>query len=144
MSTPVPVITGVLSKPPIEPTAIAGQTPSAVYKLAQVLKEIVHAIPAAFAGENDVLAALNVIDDFTKAFVPASALGALLTGAERAAVEDVSKRIPPQGVAYVVPSNMPVIDYDRLAMAMVRAQQQLAAESAPAPADDTATDEGNA
>lgn len=136
MTTPA-VIAGVLSKPPAEPSAIAGQTPSAVFKLGQVLKEIIHALPAAFAGENDVLAAINDVDTFIKAFVPAAALPALMTGDQRAPVEDVSKRIPPQGVAYVVPANVPVIDYDRLAMAMVRAQQQLAAEPAPAPASDT-------
>lgn len=141
MTTPM-VIEGALSKP-VYPAAVAGQTPSAVYKLGQVLKEIVHGIPAAFAGENDVLAAITAIDEFIKAFVPAAALPALLTGDERASVEDVSKRIPPQGVAYVVPSNVPVIDYDKLAMAMVRAQQELAA-SAPAPATDTVTDEENA
>lgn len=140
MTTPAQVIPGVLSKP-VYPSAVAGQTPSAVFKLGQVLKELIHAVPAAFAGENDLLAAVSSVDEFIKAFVPAAALPALLTGEQRAPVEDVSKRIPPQGVAYVVPSNLPVIDYDKLAMAMVKAQMELASAPAPAPASDTVTGE---
>jgi hypothetical protein len=128
----------------VSPAAISGQTPTAAFKLGQVLKEIIHAIPAAFPNENAVLAAVNDVDAFIKAFVPTSALPALATGEQRAPVEDVAKRTPPQGVSYSIPTNVPAIDYDKLAMAMVKAQMALAAETpAPAPAVVTDEDEGN-
>lgn len=126
---PAPVIQGKVSYP----SAIAGQVPSAVYKFGQVLKEIIHAVPTAFSNENDLLAALTTLDDFVKAFVPVSNLAALADVAARAPIEDVSKRTPPAGVSYSIPSNTPAIDYDKLAAALVRAQMAIAAENQPEP-----------
>lgn len=131
------VLTGKLSRP-IAPTAVAQQIPSAVFAIGAVLKDLIHS-SRAFHSENQVLEAYKAVDTFLKAFVPASALPALMTGDERAAVEDVTKRIPPQGVAFAVPTNLPVIDYDKLALAMVRAQQMIAAESA-VPQESVASD----
>lgn len=132
MSTPLaPVapagpIQGRLSPPPNS----ANQTQSAVYKLGEVLKELVHAIPSAFQSENQVHAALSTIDGFVKAHVPDSARRALSDIPARAAVEDVSKRNPPAGVSYAIPQSMS-INYDALAEAMIRAQQRIAAEQPP-------------
>lgn len=149
MSTPVPVRTnggqvvqGKVSRPdrPVNPSAIAQAVPSAAYGIAQVLKDLIHS-SRAFHSENQVLEAYKAVDTFMKAFVPASALSALMTGDERASIEDVSKRIPPQGVAFSVPTNVPAIDYDKLAAAMVRAQAQYAAELE---SDSVASDEAPA
>jgi hypothetical protein len=143
MSTPVSVTTaggqvlaGKVSRPdrPVNPSAIAQQVPSAAYGIAQVLKDLIHS-SRAYHSENQVLEAYKAVETFMKAFIPASALPALLTGDERAPIEDVSKRIPPSGVAFSVPTNVPVIDYDKLALAMVRAQAAYQAEvqSVPEP-----------
>lgn len=138
MTTPVPVVQGSV----ISPAAVAGAQPSAAFGLGQVLKEIIHSSPQAFKSENEILGAVNAVDKFIKAFVPVSALPALHTGDQRAPVEDVSLRTPPPGTAITVPANYPVIDYDKLAMALVRAQAAVAAEtvpvtSVPAPAAET-------
>lgn len=122
-------LTGKLSRPdrPIEPSAVAKQVPSAAFAIGQVLRDLIHS-SGAFKSENQILEAYKAVDTFMKAFIPASALPALMTGDERAPVEDVSKRIPPQGIAFSTPTNVPAIDYDKLALAMVRAQAQYAAE----------------
>jgi len=147
MTTPVPVTPAptapVVQGRVVQPSATAGQEASAVYKVGQVLKEIVHALPNAFSNENKVLSAVQDIESFVKAYVPASALPALATGAERAMVEDVSKRPAPAGVSYSIPTTAPTIDYDKLAAAMVRAQAEYAASLQPAPAVEQGSDPAN-
>ena len=127
---PAPVIQGKVSYP----SAIAGQVPSAVFKFSQLIKELIHSVPTAFNNENDVLAALTTVDDFIKAFVPLSNLAALADVPARAPIEDVTKRTPPAGVSYSIPSNTPAIDYNKLAEAIVRAQAAIAFENQPEPA----------
>jgi hypothetical protein len=112
---------------------MANKAQSAAFALAQVLKQVIAGLPQAFATENQLLAAYNAVDNYISANVPASARDALFTGEEVAPVEDVSKRPPPAGYQYSIPSNVPQIDYNALAMAMVRAQQQIAAENAQVP-----------
>lgn len=104
----------------MQPSVMAGPVASAVFGLAQILKDVVHN-GRVYTAENDVLNALNVIDSFANAFVKPSELPALATGDERASVEDVSMRQPPPGMPSV-PINAPSIDYDKLAAALVRAQ----------------------
>lgn len=123
----------------VTPAASANGSQSAVFSLGQMLKELIHGTPQAFSSENQLLSALSSVDAWVKAHVPGSARTALATGDERAAIEDVSLRPAPNGVSYSIPTTAPTIDYDKLAMAMVRAQQQIAAEhaaqtSTPAPA----------
>lgn len=138
MSTPTLAIQGEV----VQPSAVASPQAAAAFNLGQVLKEIIHAIPAAFSSENQVLAAFTAIDDFIKAFVTRSALPALADGTQRAPMEDVSKRIPPAGTAFSVPTNIPAIDYDKLAAAMVRAQAQYLQQNPPPvpPADEQLTE----
>ncbi len=129
MTTPLAVRGEVVT-----PTAIAGRGPSAAFGLAQVLKELVAGVPQAFRTENELLNAHAAIDKFVAANVKDSELGALATGDERAAVEDVTKRIAPNQSAYTLPQAPAMkIDYDQLAMAMVRAQMAIAAENAQVP-----------
>jgi hypothetical protein len=122
MSTPA-VVQGSV----IQPSAMAGPVASAIFGLAQVLKDVIHN-GRVYHSENDVLAALDSVDQFVHAFVKPSEEPALVTGTERAPVEDVSLRTPPPGMTGMVPAG-PVIDYDKLAMALVRAQ--MAAQQPP-------------
>jgi hypothetical protein len=117
----------------INPSATANAKESAHFSFAQVIKELIHAVPAAFPSENLQYQAVRVVDDYVKAHVSRSALPALADGNQRAPLEDVTQRIPPQGSGYIVPSSTPAIDYDRLAAAIVR--QQLRLSEKPAPAD---------
>lgn len=128
-AAPAGPIQGKLSPPPNS----ANQTQSAVYKLGEVLKELVHANPSAFQSETLVHAAISTIDGYVRAHVPDSARRALSEVPARAPVEDITKRTPPAGVSYAIPQSMS-INYDALAEAMIRAQQRIAAEQQPAPA----------
>lgn len=134
MTTPAVQDRQVVSGEVVTPTAIAGRLESAAFGLAQVLKAIVHGSHGVFHTENQVIDALAAIDKYVAATVPASMLRALVTGEERAPVEDVSKRVPPGGVQIAQRTAVPQIDYDLLAQAMVRAQMQIAAENARIPA----------
>jgi hypothetical protein len=133
MSQPlVPVVQGQVVTPSVvQPSAVAGARASAAYGLAQVLKDVIHGSPASFHGENHVLKAIEAVDKFVKAFVGAGELPALVTGDERALVENVALRTPPPQVTFGTPVNTgPSIDYDRLAAAIVRQQNAQAAAAA--------------
>lgn len=92
----------------------------------------------AFHSENDVDNAVNTVDAFVNAFVPDAEMPALLTGAERAAKEDVTLRIPPGGVMTQVVTG-PVIDYVKLAEAIVAVQRRQAAIDAAPPQSEGTT-----
>lgn len=124
---PPPVVQGRV----VSPAATANGSQSAVFGLAQVIKELIHGTPQAFTSEIQALNALTSVDKWVKAHVPVSALNAVRDGTERAEIEDVSKRPAPNGVSYSIPTTAPVIDYDKLAEAMVRAQMRIAAEHDP-------------
>lgn len=117
------------STPPqvIQPAAIASPKSVAVHDFGQVLKHLI-SNSHVFSTENAVDAALNVVDAFTSAFIPGAELPALLTGAERAMKEDVTKRIPPGGPMQTVMAG-PVIDYRQLAQAILAEQKRLQLES---------------
>lgn len=135
MSTPAVYTPGqAVQGAVVQPSAVTGPKPAAVHGLAQVLKEMVHGLPAVFHTENDQLAAANAIDDYVNAHVTQNDLRGIDTSEVRAPVEDVSKRVAPNQTAYVVPQNVPAIDYDRLAEAMFRVQQANAQQAAPPPA----------
>ncbi|HEV2352694.1 MAG TPA: hypothetical protein VGR89_00485 [Puia sp.] len=139
MSTPaIPILQGLAEH--VEPAAIAGPQASAVFKVGQVLKELIHAVPSAFPGENDVLRAVNDVESFISAFVKKNELPALATGDQRAMVEDVSKRPTPAGVAFSTPMAQAGIDYDRLAAAIVRQMAEQTAVTPPAPAAEQTTE----
>lgn len=136
MSTP-PVPVGqhrqVVQGDVITPTAMANRVEAAAYGLGQILKSVIGGLPSAFRTENELLAAYAAVDKFVGASVKTSAMAALQDGTEMASIEDVSQRTPPQQSAYTIPANVPVINYDLLAQAMVRAQMQIAAENAQVP-----------
>lgn len=113
----------------VQPTAIAGPKPSAVVALGELLKDVLHKT-GVFHHESQLDSAMNVIDDFVRAFATPAELRAVLTGEQRAAKEDVSLREPPGGRVQVVHAPAgPAIDYERLAAAiharMVASQQQV-------------------
>jgi hypothetical protein len=128
MSTPAGAVApyqGPSSSAPVatvEPTAISSGKSSAVFKLGQVLKTIIHN-SRSFLSENDVDAAINVVDSFVGAFVPGGEIAALATGAERAAKEDVSQRVAPGMTQQVMGG--PVLDYQKLAQAILAEQKRL-------------------
>lgn len=121
-----PPIRGTLSPPP----ASANQAQSAAYKLGEILKHIIHAVPSAFNSETSVLEAVRAIDGFVNSMVPSSARRALAEVPARAPVEDVTKRQPPAGVHYSIPQSMS-IDYKALARAMVEVQQEMESNQPP-------------
>lgn len=122
-SDPPSVLSGqVVSGPVITPSAVAGPKAAAVHALGEVLKTMIH-MSHYFATENLQDAALVTVDKFVGAFTTSSELSAIKTGDERAAKEDVTKRIPPGG-AMQMPSNAPAIDYMKLAEAIVAVQQR--------------------
>jgi hypothetical protein len=106
----------------VEPTATSSGKSSAVFKLGEVLKTIIHN-SRSFLSENDVDAAINVVDSFVGAFIPGGELPALLTGAERAAKEDVSQRVAPGMTQQVMGG--PALDYQKLAQAILAEQKRL-------------------
>lgn len=129
-----PAIQGRVSPPP----AIANAQQSASFRLGQVLKELIHAAPHAFTSENQVFAACEAVDAFLAANVPSSARRALQDIPARAPLEDVTKRIPPNGATFGLPAAAPAqIDYDKLAAAIVRAQYAMSQSENP-PADEPA------
>lgn len=120
---------------PIEPSAIASGRSSAIFSLGDVLRRLIdHSL--AFPTENAKLAAYNTVNDYVGAHVADRELSALMTGDERAPVEDVSQRTPPNiggPVAYTAPG----LDYTKLAQAILREQQRLQARPAVEPPEDS-------
>lgn len=103
----------------VAPSAVSSGTQSASYKLGSVLLEIVHRA-GIYARESDLHAAEQVVRDWVRAMA-SSGLSALVTGEERAPIEDVSKRTPPGGFVPVpAAAPQPSIDYDKLAAALMR------------------------
>lgn len=124
VSSPAPTV--------VNPTAMAGPVHSATWALGEVLKEIIHK-GGVYLTENALHEAEAIVSAWVKSVVPLSAVAALSTGDERAPREDVSKRIPPGGLpAIPVVTTAPAIDYDRLAEALLAAQQRSQAQLAAA------------
>jgi len=108
----------------IRPTATAGPVAATVTTLGEVLHRIISAVPQAFHGENDQLAAHAAIRGYVNSLVKPSEKAALNIEDHRAPVEDVSQRPAPNGAAYTLPAPAAAqIDYARLAAEIVRQQQ---------------------
>lgn len=123
MSTPGGVVaTTQGTTKTVEPSAVSDGQSSAVFALGQVLKTVLHKMPI-FSVESDLDNAINVVDKWVSAFVPGSAMAALVTGDERAPKEDVSQRIPPGGPVANIYSG-PQLDYAKLAQAILAAQKE--------------------
>jgi hypothetical protein len=118
------------SAPPdkgVSASAVSSAKSSAVFSLGQVLKTVIMKAQV-FAHENDLDNAIRTVDDFVRAFVPGGEMPALLTGAEYAAKEDVTQRIPPGGAPVNV-STAPQMDYAKLAQAILAEQRKMQIES---------------
>lgn len=105
-----------------QPSAMAGPVHSATFKLGEILKDVLRK-SGSYHNETDLHAALNAVDTWVRSIVPLSAHPALADGMQSAPHEDVTKRIPPGGMPAII-STAPAIDYDRLAAAILAAQQQ--------------------
>lgn len=116
-TAPVPYTEGT-----VRASAVAGPQPAAAFALGGVLRDLVHR-SGAYHSEGDQDAAIVAVNKWVSAQVSASDKRALAVGDEHAPKEDVSQRTPPGG-AFVAVSNVPAIDYDRLAAALVRAGVQ--------------------
>ena len=113
------------STPTLYPTSVSGPQSAAIHGLGEVLKTMIHNSHY-FATENQIDSAMSAVDKWVTTSVKSHELGAILTGEERAAKEDVTKRIPPGGP---MPTAVgPQIDYRQLAEAIIAAQQRLQLE----------------
>ena len=86
------------------------------------MKTVFHNTPA-FSSENDLDNAINVVDSFVKAFIPGGEMAAIPTDGARAVKEDVTLRTPPGGAVANVVSG-PVLDYSKLAQAIIAEQRK--------------------
>lgn len=124
MSTPngavVPVTNG--GNDVVSPSAISGPKPAAVHGLGEVLMTLIHRTNA-FHSEDDQLKADNAVRAFVNAHVSDSERASFDPGDTRAAREDVSLRTPPGGAPAAVYTG-PVLDYTKLAQAILAEQQK--------------------
>lgn len=130
MSNPPAVLQGVAQ--PVQPTRIAAPHANSAHGFFNVIRDIVHM--SGYHTEGELQAALNAISAYEGKVVTPGDLQQVSTDNDRAAMEDVSKRIPPQTGIGNLPVMTPApIDYDALADALVRAQARAAeaAQSTP-------------
>lgn len=107
----------------VSPSAVASASDSAVWALGETLKYVFGRIPGAFHSESELDKAVAAVNNFVKASTNRSAVRALATGDETAPKEDVTLRVPPGG-GFPAPAAAPNLDYNALAAAIVRIQQQ--------------------
>lgn len=111
--------------------AVVSPQHNALFRVGELLKKVVRAVPTAFPNENDVYNAITAIESFVTTGIPAASLRALSEEHDGAApLEDVTKRIPPAGSAALAAPAMQGIDYDKLAQALIAAQQRAAQQVA--------------
>lgn len=112
----------------IQPTRIAAAHASSAHAFFNVIRDILH--KSGYHTEGELLAALDAIAQYELKVVTPGDLQQVSSENDRAAVEDVSKRIPPQSGIGMLPVLSPApIDYDKLAAALVRAQAAAAQEN---------------
>jgi anionic cell wall polymer biosynthesis LytR-Cps2A-Psr (LCP) family protein len=109
-------------RPIVEPSAVSSPKSNAVFQLGEVLKTVLHKT-LAFSNENDLDAAVNTVDSFVKTFIPVAEMPAIFMEGARAIKEDVTQRIPPGGAMANVVSG-PVLDYSKLAQAILAEQRK--------------------
>jgi len=112
----------------VSPTAMAGPATTAASKLGGVLLDLVHRA-GAYTSEAALHEAEQAIRDWTRAQTGGSP--ALNPEAQRAPLEDVTKRIPPGGVVVAPAAPSQAIDYDKLAAALLRQRDAAQAKAAP-------------
>lgn len=92
---------------------------SAVHGLANVLRELIH-MNQHFPSEGAKLSAQAAVDNWEKQHV--GSLAGINREQDTAPVEDVTQRVPPMVGA--MPAPIPGLDYNKLAEALVSAQQR--------------------
>jgi hypothetical protein len=119
----------------VEPSHVSQPHSYAARDFFNTMRDLVLKVPG-FHNESDVQKALATIDGYEK-HVTGADQAYVVSESDRAPVEDVSLRVPPQaGLPVLAPAQ--AIDYARLAAAIVAAGQQARAALAPAammPAD---------
>jgi|SRR5215831_8194861 hypothetical protein len=102
---------------PVEPTAMANGETVAKHGVGEILKTLVHH-SLAFPTEDSTNAAFLAVDKWV------GDTAGMDTDNARAPIEDVSQRIPPGGVTPTSVVQGPVIDYNKLAQAILAAQKE--------------------
>lgn len=132
MSTPgtavAPYNQGSAPDKVVEPSAVSSPKTSSIVQLGEVLKTVLHKSVGVFSSENDMDAAVNIVDDFVRSMTAGSDLGGIMTDTFRAAKEDVAQRIPPGGAVANV-STGPQLDYSKLAQAILAEQRKYQIEN---------------
>jgi len=125
MSNPPAVLQGTAQT--VQPTRIAAAHAASAHRFFNVIRDILH--KSGYHTEGELLAALDAVAQYENKVVTSGDLKQVSTDNDRAAVEDVSKRIAPQSGIGNLPVMTPApIDYDQLAAALVRAQAAAAAQ----------------
>src|SRR5713101_2956653 len=117
----------------ITPDAVLDPASVPAHAFFNVMRDLVHR--AVYHTELEKNAALDVVDTFERRFIPVQDRKYVVLETDMAGREDVSQRVPPRGGHAPLPSNVPVIDYARLAAAIVAAQSQR--DNRPATTDPT-------
>lgn len=112
-----------VSTAPVTPTAVATPKTSAVSKVGEILKTLIHN-SGAFLREADVDGAISAVESFVKELVPASEAPAVATGEARAPKEDVTTRTVPGSLPTAATAGA-TLDYTKLAQAILAEQQKL-------------------
>lgn len=115
-----------------QPDAVLDPISTAAHDFGNVAKALVTR-SGAFHNESELQKAHSAIDSFVKFITPQKDRTHVITEDDQAPVEDVSRRIPPNSTGQAVVHAGPQIDYNKLAAALIAAQQaQAAADTAPA------------
>lgn len=94
-----------------------------MWDLGQVLKHLLIRSNI-FSHEGVLESALSVVDRFVAAHVPPAAIRVMQTGEELAMHEDVTLRKPSGHIGQAIVTTGPSIDYNRLANAIIAAQEE--------------------
>jgi hypothetical protein len=119
MSTPAGALAPTIQGDVVAPSAVVGPLAFPAHNFLNVIRDVIHR-GNVYHSEDDLKSALATVDDFERRFI--SNDHQHVVGEDDAAPhEDVSARIPPRGGYAPVPSTAPVIDYNKLAAALMAA-----------------------
>ncbi len=124
MSTAIDGPSGVIQGQVIDPPKVISPISMAAHAFFNVLRTIV-TDAGVFKDENAVLKAIDAILAYEKQVIPALDRRHVLSEDDPAPMEDVTQRVPPSYPGTRAPAPMPAfqIDYNRLAQAILAAQQ---------------------
>lgn len=137
MSTQPGAVAPFMQGEVVTPSAVIDPQSFAGHDFLNVIRDLIHR--AAFHTEGDKNSALDAVDAFEKRFIPSQDQKHVVAEGELAGREDVSQRKPPQTGGAPVPVNVPQIDYNALARALMAAQREAEQESSGSHAAPPAT-----